>query len=41
MNDASIETLMKWLDPTKQPIYVLLPADEYNTRQAAWDLPNL
>jgi L,D-peptidoglycan transpeptidase YkuD (ErfK/YbiS/YcfS/YnhG family) len=41
MSDASIETLMKWLDPSKQPIYVLLPADEYNTRQAAWGLPKL
>jgi L,D-peptidoglycan transpeptidase YkuD (ErfK/YbiS/YcfS/YnhG family) len=41
MSDASIETLMTWLDPAKQPIYVLLPADEYKARQAVWGLPKL
>ena len=36
---ASIETLMTWLDPNKQPLYVLMPADEYRSRRAAWGLP--
>jgi L,D-peptidoglycan transpeptidase YkuD (ErfK/YbiS/YcfS/YnhG family) len=41
VSDASIETLMKWLDPAKQPIYALLPAVEYDHRQATWGLPKL
>ena len=36
---TSIETLMTWLDPVKQPLYVLLPVDEYRARRAAWGLP--
>lgn len=39
VNATSIETLMTWLDPIKQPLYVLLPVDEYRPRRAAWGLP--
>jgi L,D-peptidoglycan transpeptidase YkuD (ErfK/YbiS/YcfS/YnhG family) len=41
MSERSIETLMTWLDPSKNPIYVLLPADEYRARQASWGLPKV
>ncbi len=39
--DDSMETLMRWLDPIKQPLYVLLPADEYAQRRAEWGMPIL
>jgi L,D-peptidoglycan transpeptidase YkuD (ErfK/YbiS/YcfS/YnhG family) len=39
MSDAAIETLFTWLDPAKQPMYVLLPSDEYRAKQKAWGLP--
>jgi L,D-peptidoglycan transpeptidase YkuD (ErfK/YbiS/YcfS/YnhG family) len=41
MSDAAIEQLLQWLDPTKKPVYVLLPRAEYTARQTAWGLPAL
>jgi L,D-peptidoglycan transpeptidase YkuD (ErfK/YbiS/YcfS/YnhG family) len=41
ISDASIEAMMGWLDPAKNPIYVLLPAREYRERQETWGLPKL
>lgn len=38
---SSIETLMTWLDPTKRPLYVLLPVDEYRTRAVGWGMPTV
>ena len=39
--DANIETMLRWLDPTAHPLYVLLPRSEYLARQKAWGLPAL
>jgi L,D-peptidoglycan transpeptidase YkuD (ErfK/YbiS/YcfS/YnhG family) len=39
MADADIETILRWLDPAAQPLYVLLPRSEYLARQVAWGLP--
>lgn len=41
VSDGEMETLMTWLDPTKEPIYVLLPAAEYEARRVRWNLPKL
>ncbi len=41
VDDASVESLLGWLDPAKNPLYVLLPRSEYLARQTAWGLPEL
>jgi L,D-peptidoglycan transpeptidase YkuD (ErfK/YbiS/YcfS/YnhG family) len=41
MADADMESLIRWLDPKEQPLYVLLPRSEYQARQVAWGLPVL
>ncbi len=33
--------LIAWVDPQKNPVYVLLPASEYRSRQRAWALPQI
>lgn len=39
MTPASIEALLRWLDPRARPVLVQLPAAEYDRRAAGWDLP--
>ena len=39
MEPAAMEALLAWLDPRQQPVFVLLPQDEYARLQAAWQLP--
>lgn len=39
MAEADIEKLVGWLDPAKQPAYVLLPTAEYDARVKTWSLP--
>ena len=39
MSEANLKKLVAWIDPTKDPVYVLLPATEYKARKAAWKLP--
>lgn len=39
MEPASIETLLRWLDPKKHPVLVQLPETEYVRYQTAWSLP--
>lgn len=39
MADATMARLVAWLDPTRHPVFVLLPAAEYQTLQATWHLP--
>ena len=41
MAPAAMETFMGWLDPVKQPLYVLLPVDDYAKRRASWGMPIL
>ena len=39
MARSDIDRLVEWLDPAREPLYVLLPEAEYSTYQQAWDLP--
>lgn len=39
MDDAAMDTLLRWLDPARTPRFVLLPDAEYARLQAAWQLP--
>ncbi|WDS35586.1 L,D-transpeptidase family protein [Pseudoxanthomonas sp.] len=41
MEPANMEALQAWLDPKKQPLFVLLPRAEYIRLQHAWSLPLL
>jgi hypothetical protein len=39
MEEAKLRQLIAWIDPGKQPIYVLLPEAEYTVKKTAWKLP--
>jgi L,D-peptidoglycan transpeptidase YkuD (ErfK/YbiS/YcfS/YnhG family) len=39
MADDVMERLLAWLDPTKKPVFVLLPKTEYVRLHDAWNLP--
>ena len=39
MAPAMLATMIRRLDPQQQPLYVLLPAGEYQARKNAWKLP--
>ena len=41
MENANIETLLKWLDEKKKSMLVQLPQSEYERLQKTWKLPNL
>lgn len=41
MDDAAMDTLLRWLDPARTPRFVLLPDAEYARLQADWRLPLL
>ncbi|TAA26613.1 L,D-transpeptidase family protein [Pseudoxanthomonas winnipegensis] len=41
MAPASMAALQAWLDPARQPLFVLLPRPEYQRLQQAWSLPPL
>jgi L,D-peptidoglycan transpeptidase YkuD (ErfK/YbiS/YcfS/YnhG family) len=41
MAPASMETLLRWLDADRRPVFVLLPAAEYQRLQHDWRLPAL
>ena len=41
MSPAAMETLLAWLRPQRQPVFVLLPRAEYQRLQAVWQLPSL
>jgi L,D-peptidoglycan transpeptidase YkuD (ErfK/YbiS/YcfS/YnhG family) len=41
MAPADMEALQAWLDPKRQPLFVLLPKAEYIRLQHAWSLPLL
>ncbi|KJV29102.1 ErfK/YbiS/YcfS/YnhG family protein [Luteibacter yeojuensis] len=40
MADDVMERLLAWLDPTKKPVFVLLPRSEYVRLHDAWNLPS-
>jgi hypothetical protein len=39
MAEANLKSMIARIDPTKRPVYVLLPKAEYDARRAAWKLP--
>lgn len=39
MPEARLKQLIAWLDPTRKPIYVLLPRAEYQRLKGPWKLP--
>jgi L,D-peptidoglycan transpeptidase YkuD (ErfK/YbiS/YcfS/YnhG family) len=39
MTDTTMERLLGWLDPSKKPVFVLLPKNEYARLREAWNLP--
>jgi len=39
MDKGNLRTLIAWLDPGQQPLYVLLPRSEYLRYQKSWKLP--
>ncbi len=41
MDDATMSRLLQWLQPHRQPVFVLMPEREYRAQQAAWSLPAL
>lgn len=41
MDDAAMRGLLGWLDPGRQPVFVLLPHPEYERLKQAWALPDI
>ncbi len=39
MSEADLRTMIAWLDPRRQPVYVLLPRAEYEARRRTWEMP--
>lgn len=39
MPEPQLRSLIQWIDPNRQPIYVLLPQAEYEARRQSWKLP--
>lgn len=39
MPEPQLDALVRWLDPSKKPIFVLLPVAEYQRLQNEWQLP--
>ena len=39
MAPANLKKLVAWIDPTKKPVYVLMPTSEYTAKRATWKLP--
>ncbi|MGJ8697261.1 MAG: L,D-transpeptidase family protein [Verrucomicrobiaceae bacterium] len=39
MSEDKLKQLVGWIDPTKKPIYILLPQSEYTAKRAMWKLP--
>ncbi len=39
MDEPKLRDLIAWIDPAKQPLYVLLPTADYQAKKADWKLP--
>lgn len=39
MQEANLKTLIAAIDPRKNPVYILLPSQEYQSYRASWKLP--
>jgi len=41
MAKPQLSALLRWLDPAKQPLYLLLPKQQFQQLRQAWQLPEL
>ncbi len=41
MTKPQLSALLSWLDPAKQPLYLLLPKQQYQLFRQTWQLPEL
>ncbi|MEO8671916.1 MAG: hypothetical protein ABI411_11415 [Tahibacter sp.] len=41
MDDATMRALLEWLQPSRHPVFVLLPQREYARLRSRWNLPML
>ena len=39
MSEENLRAMIAWLDPSRHPLYILLPAKEYLRLRGAWGLP--
>jgi len=39
MSPKKLRSMISQIDPTKNPVYILLPRKEYNAKRATWKLP--
>ena len=39
MSEENLRAMIAWLDPSKHPLYILLPSREYLRLRKAWGLP--
>jgi L,D-peptidoglycan transpeptidase YkuD (ErfK/YbiS/YcfS/YnhG family) len=39
MEEAKLRSLISWVDPTRKPLFILLPKSEYTNLRLAWKLP--
>lgn len=39
MAPAQLQNMLKWLNPQRNPVYVLLPKQDYVTKRLEWKLP--
>ena len=39
MEESKLRQLIAWIDPGRQPLYVLLPETEYQAKRTEWKLP--
>lgn len=39
MSEENLRELIKWVDPAKNPVYILFPSNEYMKLRNAWGLP--
>ena len=41
MANPAMEALLDWLDPAREPVFVLLPAAAFQRLHTTWQLPAL
>ncbi|MEM9081020.1 MAG: L,D-transpeptidase family protein [Verrucomicrobiota bacterium] len=39
MHEQNLRTLIAWVNPSKNPLYILLPEKDYLARRSSWQLP--
>ena len=39
MAESQLKSLIQWVDPKKNPVYILLPKSEYAAKKTTWKLP--